>query len=273
MCGFQDGLRQLGVAAVFHYLNADGHAALLPKLAAELAASKPDLIFACSTPAAQAAKNLAGDIPVVFTPVFDPVGAGLVADLAKPDGKVTGVSGMVNAAAKVDFIKKLLPDAKTVGILFQTDDANSRLETFNFTVAGQGAFNIVKLPVNKAEDLSVLPDTIEAWPDALFLPIGRIVEENFPTIFYYAESFSLPVIASHGPNVPAGALGALVANHHHLGGHCAVMAAEILRGKPPANIPVRFVENPEIFLNISTAASLNIKIPAALLAAAKEIFE
>jgi putative ABC transport system substrate-binding protein len=271
--GFKDSLRELGVKAAFHYLNADGLAERLPQLAEELAAKKVDLIFACSTPAAQAAKNLAADIPVVFTPVFDPLGAGLVANLEEPGGKVTGVSGMVSAAEKVRFIKDLLPEAKTIGVLYQPSDTNSLLETANFLAASQEFFEVIKLPVEKSEDLSNLLSILTENLDAVFLPIGKIIEENFPTIFYYTEDKSLPVIASHAPNVAAGALGSLVANHYLLGGKCAEQAQAILQKKAPAQIPVAFVENPEIILNIVTATSLNLKISEKILAEAKDIFD
>jgi putative ABC transport system substrate-binding protein len=271
--GFKDGLAALGVLAKFSYFNADGFPAKLPELAWRLADMNVDLIFACSTPAAQAANNLPYNIPVVFTPVFDPVGAGLVKSLEKPGGKATGVSGMVNVSLKVDFIKTLLPDAKTVGVLYQTDDANSCLETFNFSENGKNSFSVIKMPINKAADLSLLPDMFDAELDVIFLPIGRIVEENFPTIFYYAQDFALPIIASHAPNVSAGALGALFADHYLLGRKCAEKAAAIFKNNLPANIPVRIVEEPEIFLNSSTAAKLNLKIPEQLLREAKEIFE
>ncbi|MBC8016766.1 MAG: ABC transporter substrate-binding protein [Sporomusaceae bacterium] len=271
--GFKYGLTELGITAQFHYLNADGNADRLPKLAAELAKQNVDLIFACSTPSAQAAIQLAGSIPVVFTPVFDPVGSNLVNSMSLPGGKATGVAGMVTADAKATFIHRLLPAAHTIGILYHTADSNSLVEVENFRKLKTLCFSLVEIPINHAEDLSNLPDLLPTGLDALFLPIGQAVEENFPTIAYYTDTINLPIIASHAPNVHGGALGALVANHYQLGRECAAKANDILSGASAAAIPVDTVKNPEILLNNFTAQNLGLELPADLITEAAEIFE
>jgi len=271
--GFKYGLAEQGLATKFHYLNADGNVDQLPKLAATFAAQKVDLIFACSTPAAQAAIKLAGTIPVVFTPVFDPVSSGLVDNMSQPGGKATGVAGMVVATVKMAFIHRLLPKIRTLGILYHTDDSNSLVEVENFRKLPHPDVILMEIPIHKAEDLSNLPDLLPTGMDALFLPIGRIVEDNFPTIAYYTDTINLPIIASHAPNVSAGALGALVANHYQLGRECAVKAGEILRGTRAGTIPVDVVRTPEILLNNFTAQNLGLELPADLVAKATEVFE
>ncbi|SMC75582.1 putative ABC transport system substrate-binding protein [Sporomusa malonica] len=271
--GFKAGLTEQGLTAEFHYLNADGALGDLPQLASKLADQRVDLIFACSTPAAQAAVKLDANIPVVFTPVFDPVGVGLAKTMDKPGGKATGVAGMVPAAAKAAFISKLLPTAKTIGILYHTGDSNALLEVSNFKQAASNMFTLVDLPADKPEDLSALPDKLTPDLDALFLPIGRVIEENFASVAYYAESANLPIITSHAPNVPSGALGALVANHYDLGRACAAKAAQILAGAGPGDIPVDVVDHPEVQLNAFVAANLGLELPQSLLAQAKEVFE
>lgn len=271
--GFKQGLAELGVAAEFHYVNADGNLAKLPVLAAALKERGVDLIFACSTPAAKAAVELDGNIPVVFTPVFDPVGVRLVASLEHPGGKATGVAGMVKAAGKVAFIKRLLPDAKTIGVLYHAADNNALLETENFRLAAKSVFSLIELPIQQPTDISSLPDILPPGLDALFLPIGRIVEENFASIVYYTDAVKLPVIASHAPNVPAGALGGLVTNHRQLGIDCAAKAAQILKGTAPGTIPVGIVDKPEIQINLFAAQNLGINFSVDLLTDAKEVFE
>lgn len=271
--GFKYGLAEQGIAAQFHYRNADGNVDQLPKLATELSEHKVDLIFACSTPSAQAAIKLAGTIPVVFTPVFDPVGSALVASMSLPGGKATGVAGMVTANAKMAFIHRLLPNIRTLGILYHTADSNSNVEAENFRKIQNTDLSLIEIPIHKAEDLSNLPDILPTVIDALFLPIGRVVEENFPTIAYYTDTINLPIIASHAPNVSAGALGALVANHYQLGRECAVKAGEILSGINAGTIPVDVVKAPEILLNNFTAQNLGLDLPADLVAEAAEVFE
>lgn len=271
--GFKAGLAEQGLPIEYYYANADGVLTDLPRLANQLAGQEVELIFACSTPAALTAVNLDGTIPVVFTPVFDPVSAALVTTLDKPGGKATGVAGMVAAPSKAAFIGELLPAAKTVGMLYHSGDANAVLEANNFRQAAAKAFTLVELPIDKPEDLSILPNKFPPGLDVLFLPIGRIIEENFASVAYYAEAANLPIITSHAPNVPSGALGALVANHYQLGRCCAAKAAAILAGTYAGDIPVDIVDQPEIQLNAYVAASLGIELPQALLAKATAIFE
>jgi putative ABC transport system substrate-binding protein len=270
--GFKAGLAVCGRSAAFEYRNADGNAALLPKLAQDLLDRGAKLIFACSTPAAQAAVALAADVPVVFTPVFDPVGAGLAATMYRPGGKATGMAGMVPAAAKVAFIRRLLPAARNIALLHYEGDANSRLEVANFKTAASD-YGLIDLPFAAAEDLSALGELLPPATDALFIPIGRLVEENFATIAYYAELAAMPIIAANAGNVAAGALGALVADHYKLGIACAGQAVQILDGAEPGAIPVGIVNSPDIILNRTVADSLGITLASDLLAAAREIFE
>jgi putative ABC transport system substrate-binding protein len=271
--GFKAGLAACGIAATYEYRNADGNVATLPTLAHSLEDLGVDLIFACSTPSAKAAAALSTDIPVLFTPVFDPVGAGLVATLDRPGGKVTGVAGMVPAAAKLDFISRLLPCTSTIGVLYHTADTNSVLEANNFKTAATDRYTITEMPFDQPQALSRLGELLKPPVDVLFLPIGKAIEENFATVVYYAELTAIPVIASNGGNVPAGALGALVADHGKLGYACAVQAAKILTGTAPGSFPVGKVDKPDILLNNYVANNLGIQIPSSLAADAKEIFE
>ena len=272
--GFQEGLQALNVKAEFIYRNADGQPSRLPQLAAELAAADVSLIFACTTPSALAAMALPEDIPVVYTPVFDPVGAGLAASLEKPGGNATGVSGMVSAAEKITFMRRLLPNLARLGILFHAHDANAQLEMKHFRQAASAAdLCCVEIPLEKAEDISSLPQLLPEDLDAIFLPIGKALEDNFASIVYYTDTLALPIVASHAPNVPAGALGALVADHRQLGKACAAKAAAILAGTPAGSIPVDIVKEPHVLLNSFAALNLGVDLAADLQAEAREIFE
>lgn len=270
--GFKAGLQEQGLNAEFLYRNADGNEQELATLAAKLHADAVELIFACSTPAAHAALRHAPGIPVVFTPVFDPVGAGLAESLAAPGGLATGAAGRVPADAKVRFIQRLLPNARKIGCLYHAADSNARAELEGFRALDL-PFEWLEIPFETAASLSALPDLLPDGIDALFLPIGRVAEENFASIAYYTDSIQLPVIASHPPNVAAGALGALVASHYRLGFHCAGKAAAIFAGQSAGMLPIGQAEEADILLNRFAADNLGIELPAALLDEAKEIID
>lgn len=273
--GFKAGLAQEPVGCCFHYVNADGNEGKLPGLAQKLASLPVDMIFACSTPAAKAAVNLPGNIPVIYTPVFDPVGSGLAQSLAKPGGKATGVSGMVDAGQKAAFIHQLLPQLNHLGIVYHAKDPNAVLETrlISDAIRKSGICRLTEIPVRQADELSLLYRFLEKDMDALFLPIGKAVEENFASVAYYAEGAAIPLIASHAPNVPSGALGGLFASHYQLGLKCAEKARQISQGVSAGNIPVDIATQPEIHLNAAVAAGLGIPLPEVMLKQAVEIFE
>jgi putative ABC transport system substrate-binding protein len=257
--GFKQGLQNLGIQAKFTYLNADGKVDILPGLAQKLVDSSVDLIFACSTPSAKAAQMITGEIPILFTPVFDPVSVSLVDSMQHPGANITGMSGMVPAQDKITLIQELLPTAKKVGVLYHISDDNTLIETNNFCAAAANLLTIQKIAIQTAAEISLLEEKLPADMDALFLPIGRIVEENFSSIAYYADMMEIPIIASHGPNVVMGALGALVANHAALGLECAHQAKSILIDKKSIqDIPVGITKTPEILLNAFVADNLGI---------------
>lgn len=268
--GFKEGLQ--GVEAEYIYYNVEGKVPEMAGYAAKLAEAKVDLIFACTTPAAKNAKALAEDIPVLFTPVFDPVTTGLVATPEKPEGKVTGVCGQVKATDKVDMLKKLLPEAKKLVLLQDKADGNAAIETANFQQAAAG-YQVTVTAVEEA-DLANLATVVPADTDAIFLPIGPVVEKNFAAIKAFADSKKLPIIASHGPNVAEGAVAALIANHKDLGVACGQLAKQILVDKKPiAQLPVEYPKAPELLLNKQSAAALGLELPAEMLASAVKVIE
>lgn len=270
--GFKTGLAQKNLDAEFVYYNADGNEEELPAFAAKLKEAQVEIIFACSTPAALAALSNAPGIPVIFTPVFDPVGSGLAESLERPGKLATGAAGRVCAAAKASFIQKLLPETRSVGCLYHSADPNSQSEVAFFRQIAL-PFTWHEIPFAVPSDLSNLPDLLPQDLDALFIPIGRAAEENFASIIYYTDSIALPVIASHAPNVAAGALGALTANHFRLGLSCAEKAIAVLNGAAPGEIAITQADSPDIILNRFCAANLGIEICAELLNDAKEIID
>lgn len=268
--GFKKALAD--IEAEYLYFNVDGMIEKLPAFAQKLVEEQVDLIFACTTPAAKAAIAASDTIPVVYTPVFDPISVGLAESMDVPGGHATGVSGMVSASDKVAFIKELLPDAQTIAMPFDPNDENAKIETANFKAAAEGHFTIVELPIASETDISELSDLLTDDMDAVFMPIGKLLEDNFASIVYYTDERDLPLIASHAPNVVGGAIGGLVANHEALGFDCGQKAIEILGGKDAGTIPVGSVKNPDVLLNQYAADNLDIEIPASLLDRAQEIY-
>lgn len=270
--GFKQGLTELGIQANYTYLNADGQTAILTKLAKKLMLASVDIIFACSTPSAQAAQAISESIPVFFAPVLDPLGSGLAKMFVRPGGKATGACGLVKANHKIDFFTELFPHASRLGILYHSQDPGCCLETDQICRNLSNKLKYDLISVNQATELSHLDDQLDSSWDFLFLPTSPVLEQNFATIFYYASLINLPILASHGDCVSAGALAALTSSHKALGYACAKQVQLYLAGTRVGDIAIAEVNKPKLFLNESLAKSLEIPIPSNLLQEAYEVY-
>lgn len=257
-----------GAGLHYDYRNVEGAVPALQGAAEELVAAGAQLLFACSTPAAQAAVRAtqSKQVPVVFAPVFDPLGAGLVKDLRRPGGQVTGVSGMVPASAKVALLRRLLPRAGTVAILYASGDPNARLETANLRqAASEAGFSPLVIEAAGEEEVEAKAEEACARAEAVIVPIGRLLEGRMKQLAEMALRHRVPLLSPNPEGVNQGALCSLYADHRELGRRAGAMAAAILEGAPAGELPVAFPEEPRLAFNQKTAEALGLTIPPELL--------
>ena len=126
--GFEDGLKELGVNVEIDYQNAQGDIPTSLSIAQKFAKDKVDLIYAIATPAAQSAKQATADIPIVFSAVTDPVKAEIVQDWKDVGGNVTGTSDKAPVETQLKMFKEIDPSIETIGILYNTNEANSEVQ-------------------------------------------------------------------------------------------------------------------------------------------------
>lgn len=276
-----EGLRDLGWIEgknlKIEYRYAEGQTERLPRLAAELAALKVDVIVAGSTPGAFAAKNATSTIPIVMVTTGDPVANGLVNSLSRPGGNITGMTTLAQALGgkRLEFFKEAIPAAKRIAVLVKpnTPDREDSLHEVNTAArtlgidldmfearnppAIESAF--VAMKKNQAAYLMVLQD-------AMFLTRHlRIVE--------LAAQHRLPAIYALRDFVTAGGLmyyGVdLVEMYRSAAGHID----KILKGAKPAEIPVEQPTKFELVINLKTAKALGLRIPASVLLRADKVIE
>ena len=241
----------------------------LPGLATELVERKVDVIATGGgTPAAQAAKNATSTIPIVFSGVADPVGAGLVVSLDKPGGNLTGLSDISSKLTpkRLELVSDLVPQAKIIGLLANPNNAATEPMVQSVREAA-GARNIRLNVLNAASDSEI---------DAAFslvaeLGIGAIVIASDPffasrreRLVALAATYSVPAIYSLREFVVAGGLinfgPSITATYHELGNY----AAQILKGAKPADLPVRQSTKFELAINLKAAQALGLTVPQSL---------
>ena len=282
---FRQGLRDLGYVEgrnlVIEYRDAEGKRERFPALAAELVALKVDVIFvAGGTRVALAAMQATKTIPVVFTGVGDPVESGLVTNLARPGGNVTGLSGLGPEliGKRLELLKHAVPGVDRVAVLWLPGALGERLDKEMVTGADVAARALgVRLQFVEArgpdEFDRAFSDMSSARAGALtVLPSNRFLREHRRLVDLAAKN-RLPAVYTSREFVDAGGLMSYGANQPDLFRRAATYVDKILKGAKPADLPVEQPTKFELVINLKTAKTLGLTIPPTLLLQADEVLQ
>ena len=230
-----------------------------------------------ATPMAQAEYGVAkkSGIPVIFTAVTDPVAAELATADGTPVGEITGTSDKLPVEAQLKMIREILPDAKTIGIMYTTSEANSisALETYK-ELAGDYGFEIVESGISTTADISLAADDLISQVDCITNLTDNTVVASLPTILEKANEKGIPVFGSEIEQVRIGCLAAEGLDYVALGEQTGEMAAKILKGEAEASeMPYETITEPGFYVNMKVAENLGITVPDELSQSAVESFD
>jgi putative tryptophan/tyrosine transport system substrate-binding protein len=271
VAGFRLGLRERGYiegeSFVIEYRSADGHDERFPAFATELVRLNVDVIVARGTPAALAAKNATGTIPVIITGVGDPVGQGVVASLAHPGANITGLSAAVTDVypKRVQLLRELVPKAARIAVLFNMGNPALPPQWKEVEKATRAlGIEPQLLDVRKVEALEPAFDAATRQrADALIVGIDTLTQANQRLIVELAARRRLP--AMYASTEFQGGLIAYGVNYPEMYRRAAGFAHKILKGAKPADLPVEEPTSFELAINTKTARALGLTIPPALL--------
>jgi putative tryptophan/tyrosine transport system substrate-binding protein len=265
--GFEEG-KNLEI----DFQNAQGEPATAQTIAQNFVSKKKDLILAIATPTAQASFNATKSIPILITAVTDPVQAGLVKTLDKPETNVTGTSDNVPIDTQFELLKKLVPNGKKVGILYNTSEANSEIQVNSAKKAAPSfGLEILATGVTNVNEVPQALDTLLGKIDVLYVPTDNMVASAMPIISSQAFKKNIPIIGSERGQVEAGALATTGIDYYKLGFQTGLVAVEVLNGKAPKDIPVTTLKDMQLVINTDAAKKLNITIPEDLNSKAEKI--
>lgn len=265
--GFEDGKN-----IKIDYQNAQGEIATAQTIAQNFASQKEDLILAIATPSAQAAFNATKDIPILITAVTDPVKAGLTKSLDKPDANVTGTSDDVSAQKQLELLKKLVPNSKTIGILYNSSESNSEIQLENIKKAlPEFGLELEAVGVTNVNEIPQALNSILDKVDTIYVPTDNLVASAMPLITSTCYKKNIPVIGSEEGQVANGALATNGIDYKQLGFQTGLMAAEVLNGKAVSELPITTLSELSIVVNTDAANKLNIQIPEDILSKAKKV--
>jgi putative tryptophan/tyrosine transport system substrate-binding protein len=278
---FRDGLRDLGYVegrnVLIEYRWADGSYGRLPALAAELVASKVDVIVTAGTPAALAVKEATSSIPLVMVAVGDPVGTGLVASLARPGGNATGLTSMTPEleGKRLELIRETVPAASRVAVLWNPANAYQVADEREVRAAAAALrMPILSLAVRTADEFdSVFARILGEGADAVLVLADRVFLHNRTRIVDFLVRNRLPAMNAYRELAEAGGLMSFGPSYAIMHRQAAMYVDKILRGAKPADLPVEQPEKFEFVVNLKSAGALGITIPRAILLRADEVIE
>jgi putative tryptophan/tyrosine transport system substrate-binding protein len=279
---FSQRLQELGYSAgrnlMVEYRSAEGRPERLAQLATDLLRANPDVLVAgFGTVAAKAAAAATKTIPIVFTSVGDPVGAGLVASLAQPGGNITGMSAQATdiSAKRLQMLEDLVPGKQTIAVLSNPDTPFSSLALREIRSAAEQGRQ--PLAVFEARTTDEVPAGIEA---AIKIGAASLLVLEDPVLLSARRKIAelvagarLPTIYGIRDFVEAGGLMSYGVDLRQLSRRTAEYADKILKGTKPADLPVEQPTKFEFVINLKAAKALGLIIPSTLLATADEVIE
>jgi len=281
IAALQQALREMGHVEgqniVLEQRYADGQLQKLPELAAELVRLQVDVLVVESAPAAHAARNATRAIPIVFTNASDPVGTGLVANLARPGGNVTGLSDF-NAdvvAKRMELLREAVPWASRIAVLLNPANPTNPLQLE--LIRSAALARVVTLLPFEAR----IPEDIERAfvamrkerPDTLIVVGDPMLGSHRRTIVDLSAQERLPAIYATRPFVDEGGLMSYGAKFEDLYRRAAIYVDKILKGANPGDLPVEQPARFELVINLKTVKTLGLTIPQSLLLRADDVLQ
>lgn len=242
--------------------NAQGEQRNLKTISQQLAESS-DVVLAIATPSAQSLANTTQTTPVIFSAVTDPVSAKLVESREHPGGNVTGTSDQSSDAisTQINLIKKVLPKAKTIGILYTQSEPNSVVQKDEAKrLLEEKGFTVVEKTILDSNNVKAAAESLMAEVDMVFVPTDNIISSTMETVKQVSIKHKVPVFGGSTEMIAVGGLYNYGTNYEELGRQTARMLIRVLKGENPENIAVELPEKLELHTNQEMADALGIDI-------------
>lgn len=268
--GFVDGLKEAGYEngknIIIDYQNAQGEQANCITIGQKFINDKSDLILAIATPAAQAIANMTKDIPILITAVTDPADSKLVADNNAPGGNVTGTSDLTPVEAQIELLKEIIPNIKTVGLLYCSSEQNSVFQ-INIAKKKLDAMGIkyIDIAISNLNEIQQVIQNVIGKVEAIYTPTDNMIANGMATVALMTEPAKLPVICGEGGMTMLGGTATYGINYYELGKLTSTQAVSILKGdKKTSEMPIEYLQKFDLVVNTNMIESIGLTIPESL---------
>lgn len=279
--GFLDGLKSAGIVEgknlKVDYQNAQTDTGTASTISDSFVSEKVNMICAIATPSAASAYNssMKANIPVVYTAVSDPVAAGLAKKDGSSVGNITGSSDVLPVEEQLKMIRKMLPNAKKIGILYTTSEANSSSTIAEYKkLADKYNFEIVDSGINTAADIELAATNLVSKVDCLCNLTDNTVVSALQTVLDKANAAKIPVFGSEIEQVKSGCVASMGIDYYKLGVETGTMAAKILKGEAKAkDTPFIKASSAELYINTAAAEKVGLTIDKDYTKSAAQVFD
>ncbi|MGO0064206.1 tryptophan ABC transporter substrate-binding protein [Streptococcus suis] len=276
--GIKAGLEEGGYTTTdnleIDFMNAEGDQSQVQTMSKKLVDNGNELLIGIATPAAQGLANATTELPIIMGAVTDPVGANLVTDLKNPGGNITGVSDQTPVADAVSLIKEITPDAKTIGVLYSSNEDNSKIQVAEFKAAAEEAgYTVLEYAVASSNEIAATVEVVSSKADVLFTPVDNTVASAFSTVVSVANKTKTPIFTSVEDMVEGGGIASVTLSQYDLGVATGKMAAKILDGANPADTPVQIFNEGTVVVNQKVAKELGITLSDDVISKASKVIE
>lgn len=279
--GFLQGLAEEGIVEgenlTVTYENAQADTGTAGQIADNFVANGVDMICAIATPSAASAytATMKTEIPVIFTAVSDPIAAGLANADGTPVAEITGTSDKLPVEQQLEMIRKMLPDAKSIGIIYTTSEANSEatVKEYEAHVADYG-FTLETVGISTTADIPLAADSLVSKVDCINNLTDNTVVQGLATVLSKANAAKIPVFGSEVEQVKNGCLAAVGIEYTDLGVQTGKMAAKVLKGEAKASqMNFELISECGLYVNKAVATELGITLDETYVGTAVESFD
>ncbi|KWO05513.1 ABC transporter substrate-binding protein [Burkholderia cepacia] len=258
----------------WEYQSAQGNTGTAAQIARKFVGDQPDVIVAIATPAAQAVVASTKSVPVVYSGVTDPVAAQLVKGWGPSGTNVTGVSDKLPLDRQVALIKRVVPNAKTVGMVYNPGEANSVVvvKQLKDILAKQG-MTLKEAAAPRTVDIGPAAKSLIGKVDVIYTNTDNNVVSAYEALVKVANEAKIPLVAGDTDSVKRGGIAALGINYGDLGRQTGKVVARILKGEKPGAIASETSSNLELFANTGAAAKQGVTLAPDLLKDAKTVIK
>ena len=278
--GFQDYLKERGVDVKYNVHNAQANMGTATQIAQQMVGEKADLLVAIATPSAQtcvqALTKAPAELkrPLLFTAVTDPISAGLVDDLQKPTGGITGVSDLLPVEEHLKMVLAYAGNIKTLGVLYNAGEANSKATVASIKgLSEKLGFKVVEATASKTADVYQATKSLVGKVDAVFIPTDNTIISALESVLKVGVQNKLPIFAADVDSVKRGAVAAMGFDYYKHGYQTGALAEKILSGTAPEDIPVEFQKDLQLHINANYSKQMGLIPPEAFLKKAAQVYE